>query len=1094
MSEYQFVEKPFLEQLEALGWTIIEHNGIPKDPALSHREDFREILLKDIFIEYVKRINTDNKKHEWLTDKQLTEIYNGILDHPHKTLIEANRDVFSILLGGGENKIVMDNELTGESSVAIKLIDFENPGNNSFTAISQFRIDTPGTAKDFIIPDIVLFVNGMPLVVIECKYPTSVTANAMDEGIRQLMRYAGKRNEFEGITGKEGDERLFWFNQIIISTFGDTAKYASISAVAEDHFLEWKDIYPTNFREYNPPFGKERSQEVLIQGMLPPSTLLDIIRSFIIYREDEGKRLTKIICRYQQYRAVLKANERMLTGKTNFERSGVIWHTQGSGKSLTMVFLIRSMRYISGLSDYKILLVNDRIDLEVQLTDTARLTGETIYRVDSAASLKEKLAHEDSGVYMVMIHKFIEKDTNIPDYLKDILVNDSDEVKNYGKDDLLKDFKLLDEVNPSEKILILIDEAHRSQGNLMNLNMFNAFPNSTKIAFTGTPLITERHKKKTHDTFGTYIDKYKLQDAVNDGATLAIIYEGKTADAAINQKSEFDRKFEDLFKDRPAKELEAIKRKYGTLGDILEADKYIEEISKDLVKHYADYILPNGFKAQVVTNSQIAAVRYWKHIDSALEERLEIEKNKTPNNKSLISLLEMTKTAAVISGQGTNEDPDITRARKHAAKMNAIENFKKKFDVSKPETGMAVLIVCDMLLTGFDAPIEQVMYINKRLKEHNLLQAIARVNRTASGKQKGFIIDYIGIGNHLKEALEMYASDDRDDILNAMKDISTEIPVLQDRYQRLLNLFIDKGVSGIKDYVEFRIKDPKEQFDILEKAIEVLEDIKTRANFDIYLKNYLKSLDVILPHPIANDYILPAKAFGHIMNRARNRYKDDTISLTGIGNKVRNLIDEHLISLGINPVVAPVELLSKDFKISLDKNKSKKAAASEMEHAIRKHIKVQLDSDPAYYEKMSEKLDNILKNYHEDIDERYKALLSLFDEVKEGRKDGEAGLDLHKEMPFYDLMIKYAFGDNVAVKDEVKEQLISITQESVTLITQRIKLIDFWNRGPEQDSLKRDLQEVFLLSGVTELQTVENKLIPEFMALAKRKKDELAAD
>jgi len=1089
MSEYTFVEKPFLEQLAALGWEVIKQSGIPRDPALSFRTDFKEILLKEIFKHSIRQINTDNGKH-WLTDRQCEDIYNEVLDHPHKSLVEANRDVFNLLIGGGEHKIVMDNEETGEQSIAVKLIDFDNPRNNSLIAIEQFRVDTPGTAREFIIPDIVLFVNGMPLVVVECKYPTEVTSNAMYEGIRQLMRYCNRRKYLEGITDREGDERLFWFNQVLISTYGDEARFASITATDEEHFLEWKDIYPESYREYTPPMGRERSQEQLIQGMLAPEILLDILRSFIVFKEDEGRSVIKVLCRYQQYRAVYKSIQRMLTGKTPETRSGVVWHTQGSGKSLTMVFLVRKMRHVKGLSDYKILMVNDRVDLEEQLTETARLTGETVMHVDSSDKMKTELSKDDSVVAMVMIHKFFERDRDIPDYLQDIIAAESKGEYHYRKDDLLPEYKLLDVVNPSEKILILIDEAHRTQSSLLNLNMFNAFPHSTKIAFTGTPLITDTHSKKTHETFGTYIDKYKLQDAVNDGATLSILYEGRTEDAAITNKAEFDRKFEDLFKDRSEKEIEMIKKKYGTYGDILEAEKYIQEIAKDLVNHYVDFILPNQFKAQVVTSSQIAAIRYRKHIDEALKERLEIEKAKEPIDETLIKLLSFVKTAVIISGQGTNEDPEITRARKDAARLNVIENFKKKFNFHDPNTGVALLIVCDMLLTGFDAPVEQVMYINKKIREHNLLQAIARVNRTARGKEKGFIVDYIGIGNHLKEALEIYASDDRDDILNAMKDMSTEIPILKDRYQRLINLFRDNGVDRIEDYVEFKIKDPNEQIDVLEKAIEVMEDIKLRATFDIYLKNYLKSLDVVFPDQVATRFVPSAKAFGHIHNRVRNRYKDETITLSGVGNKVKRLINEHLVSLGINPVVPPVELLSKDFKLAIKGHSSKKAAASEMEHAIRKHIKVNLDYDPAYYQKMSEKLENILRTHHDDIDVTYKSLLDLYDEIKEGRKEGVEGLDLKQEMPFYDLIVKIAF--NTTMEDSsMQHKLADLVRQAVDLISKRITVVDFWNRPTEQDGLKRELRDVFLFSGIDEIIEHESELTPEFLALAKRKRDEI---
>jgi len=396
-----------------------------------------------------------------------------------------------------------------------------------------------------------------------------------------------------------------------------------------------------------------------------------------------------------------------------------------------------------------------------------------------------------------------------------------------------------------------------------------------------------------------------------------------------------------------------------------------------------------------------------------------------------------------------------------------------------------------MLLTGFDAPIEQVMYISKKIREHNLLQAIARVNRVAEGKSKGFIVDYIGIGNHLKEALEIYASDDREDIIESMKDISTEIPILQDRYQRLLNIFLDHGVSRIREYVEFEIKDPQEQFDVLEKAIEILEDVEIRANFDVFLKNFLKSLDVIFPNPIGNKYVPPARAFGHIHNRARNRYKDDSISLAGVGNKVKKLIDEHLISLGINPVVPPVELLSKDFYISIKKHTTKRAAASEMEHAIRKHIKVNLEYDPVYYEKLSEKLQKILEAHKDDVKVCFESLMKLFEEIKAGRKEGEDGLDTKIEMPFYDLLVNVAFDDK-DIPDDTKEIVKTLIKESVKMISERTRLVDFWKRAPEQDSLKRELRDILVFSDVDEIINTEEEIITEFMALAKRKRDELA--
>jgi len=279
-------------------------------------------------------------------------------------------------------------------------------------------------------------------------------------------------------------------------------------------------------------------------------------------------------------------------------------------------------------------------------------------------------------------------------------------------------------VNPSERILLMIDEAHRTQGSDLGENLFEVFPNAARIAFTGTPLITDQHgSKRTVKRFGEYIDTYKLMDAVHDGATLQILYEGRTADSALMDKHGFDTKFEDLFGNRSEEELAAIKKKYGASGDILEAEQRIAAISRDLVAHYIDNILPDGFKAQVVCHSKLAAIRYQRAIREALAERLDREKLQPVPDLSLIRRIAFLKAVVVISSDSTNELAAITEARKEAKRWNAVENFCKPFDFDDPDkelSGIAFLIVCDMLLTGFDAPVEQVMYIDKRLREHNL--------------------------------------------------------------------------------------------------------------------------------------------------------------------------------------------------------------------------------------------------------------------------------------------------------------------------------------------------------------------------------------
>ena len=486
MSEYTEVESPFLTQLKNLGWIVIEHpeGVIPTDPSISLRENFREIVIKGEFKKAIKYINRLEDNREWLTDKQLNDLYNDLTNINYKSLQEANKAITDLLVNSKPR--VDKNELTGEDNVAVKLIDFDNIENNSFVAINQYRVDTVGTVKKCIIPDIVLFINGIPVVVIECKVASCYATNPMEEGITQLLRYQNRRLNTAGNVEKEGEEQLFYYNQFMISTYGDEARVGTISS-GYDHFLPWKSIYPKKYQEYELPLGKERSQEILVQGMLNKENIIKIIQNFIIYKpiDTDGKIEIKIVCRYQQFRAVSKTIDRLLSGKTYKDRSGVIWHTQGSGKSLTMVFLVRQMRNIETLKDYKVLMVNDRTDLEEQLAETAKLTGETIDIVENSRELKSKLSTNSSNVTLVMMHKFGDKRVNQDD--EDTLIS-----LGLQKEDILPQIEALGVVNNSDRILILIDESHRTQNNPFGLagNLFKAFPNSSKIAFTGTPLIT----------------------------------------------------------------------------------------------------------------------------------------------------------------------------------------------------------------------------------------------------------------------------------------------------------------------------------------------------------------------------------------------------------------------------------------------------------------------------------------------------------------------------------------------------------------------------------------------------------------------------
>lgn len=1079
MSEYTEVEQPFLQQLAALGWTVIDQGqGIPQNPQASLRPNFRQWLLPEVFDQAVRHLNRTADGQAWLTDSQLDDLRQQLHQQPsHIPLVQANEAVQALLFKAQVN----DNVLTGEADPVVQLIDFQHPERNQFHAINQFRVDTPGCVKDFIVPDIVLFVNGIPLVVVECKKTSAHCANPLQEALEQLQRYMNRRPKTEQAGLKEGEPRLFHSNLLLVRSTGQAADYGTITS-GEEHFYAWKTQFPQPDGEAASMTGQQR----LIAGLLPPANLLQVLRCCAVFMDTDGGPRVKVVARYQQFRAAGRIVQRLREGPTPAERSGVVWHTQGSGKSLTMVFLARMLRTSADLSDFKIVLVNDRQDLEEQLGDTATLIGGKVNIIESRAGLRQQLASDSSDINMVMIHKFQEHKLTLSPAVAEAL----------GSYEAMPPGKTFGEVNPSERIILLIDEAHRTQSSDLGDNLFEAFPNATRIAFTGTPLITQRHgDKKTHKRFGSYIDTYRLLDAVDDGTTLRILYEGKTADTALKEKHDFDTAFEDLFRERSPAELEAIKKKYGATGDIFEAEQRINAIATDLVAHYIANILPNGFKAQVVCHSKLACLRYQKGIEAALAKRIDQEAAAATPDTELLRQLRFLKTAVVISSDGTNEDAAITAVRKQAREMNAVENFCRSFNLDDPEqshTGIAFLIVCDMLLTGFDAPIEQVMYLDKKLREHTLLQAIARTNRVKRGKQRGYIVDYVGLASHLTEALTLYAaSDELTELRDGMKDIASELPVLEERYQRLLQNFVTLGVPDIQAFVEGHLPDMAANVRVAQAAVTALANDPARADFDVHLKKFLASLDIILPRPAAQPYRVPAARLGYLLHVAKERYKDASLHLGQAGEKVKALINQHLISLGINPKVPPVELLAEDFLSQLNQHAqgSEQAKASEMEHALRKHCTVHHHEDPAFYQRLSEKIDALLVQHQEQWDLLVEKFSALRSEALAGRQQTPG--DVSPEVaPFFDYILKEGFA-SASVDAAQRPAFLALMETTVDILQDTLGSLDFWRNPDKQRQVRGRLKIEIMKAGLPELKQNAERVAVAIMSLAKSRHEVL---
>jgi type I restriction enzyme R subunit len=458
--------------------------------------------------------------------------------------------------------------------------------------------------------------------------------------------------------------------------------------------------------------------------------------------------------------------------------------------------------------------------------------------------------------------------------------------------DLLTETEARAPLNPAKNVFVLIDEAHRSQYGILAANMRAALPNACFLGFSGTPI--DRKDRSTRSTFGPYLDTYTIQQAVADGATVPIFYESRMANLQVLGRS-LDRLFERVFADLSAEHREAIKQRYATERAIAGAPRRIETISRDLLEHYTSFIQPDGFKAQIVAVSREAAVAYKETLDE----------------------LHAPLSAVIISGEKGDQDPIARHLTTEEQRRGLIARF---LDPADP---LAILVVCDLLLTGFDAPVEQVMYLDAPLREHTLLQAIARVNRTAEGKDYGLVVDYWGVSGKLQEALDIFFPDD---VKGAMTPKSDELPRLQGRHAAVRRFFL-------------RVADK----DDLEACLSVLRPEDVRAEFDVAFRRFTQSLDLMLPDPQVLPYVDDLRWLGKIRKAAGARFRDDKLDVSEYGAKVKKLIEESVVAERIQILTQRVSLFSKELDEKLVALKNDEAKASEMEHAILDEIHVKLD-------------------------------------------------------------------------------------------------------------------------------------------------------
>ncbi len=943
--ELNMVEKEILKDLQKMGYEVRDATD---DDLADERENLKEVVLQDRLKQAIKRINP------WISNRNIGKAVNDLKKIKLTDPMQINKAVHKKLV---QHTTVTQDLGEGRKKQTVKFIDYKNPENNDFLAVRQFKV----AGKENIIPDIVVFVNGLPMGVIECKSPT--IANPKHEAVNQLRRYQNVRK----VERAEGAEELFYYNQFIVGAWKEGAVSAGYKA-PEEVFKAWKDPYPADKSQVKEKFGKEKisNQDKLIYSLFKKDRFLEMIRFFTIF-EDSGQGMAKIIARYQQYRAVKKAIKRIKNRGGAKKQGGVIWHTQGSGKSFTMLFLGLKLKQIK--DNPTLLIVTDRTALDDQIKSTFEQSGfPNPKQAQSIDDLKTKLKEAAGQTITTLVHKFQEKDEE-------------------------KEFPLL---SKDRDIYVMTDEAHRTQYGFLAGNMRKALPNAFYIGFSGTPI--EKEKKSTSRTFGQYIDKYTIDQSIEDGTTLPIFYQNRKSEVSL-VGDDLDQITDRLMKDRTEEEKEEIRKRYVREQDLAEAEDVIEKKALDLINHFEEKV-SDPFKAMVVTVSRRAAGIYGKKI-------------KELNGPE----------AAVIVSRQHNDEVEIKNLIPETDETRAKKRFKD------PNDPLKILIVCDKLLTGFDAPVAQVMYLDKPLKDHNLLQAIARVNRPYEDKNYGLVIDYYGVSTNIKEALNKFSSQDVQSAMIELTHDEKVISKLEAAHRKATSYFNGFELSN------------------LEKCVEILGDEEKRLEFNQAFKQFSKYMDIVLPEQEAMAYRDDLKKLGEIYQMAKNRYRDEYMDLAGIGKKVREMVKDHVRSSEIeilNP--EPISIMdSKEFSRELEKLESNKAKASEMEHAVKHEISVQMDKDPVYYKSLQEKVEKLINQYNqkrieeeEVIEELEKVIEDIRSRDEKAKKKGfssETGLSFYNQI---NSIIEGDLSDKEAVK--LTKSLMEVIEDKVGVVDWKSKL------------------------------------------------------
>lgn len=917
-NEMSTSQRPAIEVLQKLGYKYIseEENKNLRNNILT------DVIFKDILAKKLNEINSYEYKGEKykFSASTIGQAIKDLNEDLVTGLISTNEKIYDLLTLG---KSYQENMVDGtKRSFDIKYIDFEHPENNDFYVTEEFSV-LRMNGKDYARPDIVLFVNGIPLAVIECKDASVPIIQAISQNIRnQKPDYI---------------PQLFKFIQIVMAANKNETKYATCGT-PDKFWSTWNEQYVERQNELlnKTVIGRQvTKQDRDIISLFEKERFLELIKDFIIF--EAGK---KKICRYQQYFAVKAMLERIKHDK----KGGVVWHTQGSGKSITMVYITKKLMEDKEIQNPQVVIVTDRVDLDKQIHKTFNRIGVEAARATTGNNLTDLIKNEKIRVITTVVNKF---------------------------ETVVKSGISVDAPNT----FILVDEGHRTQYGEINRRMQEVFKGAIYISFTGTPIM--KRDRNIFDKFGGLIHKYSLDDALKDKSIVPLIYEGKMVDQEVSKEA-IDMRLDMLTRNLTSEQKIEVMKKWSRFEKVASSEQRLELIAWDIASNYNQTLKGTGFNAMLACNKKVEAVKYYNIFKDEFPE-LEVA--------VVISSPDMRE------GEGSIDEDTNDIVKKFY--INAISNYKNEEEYeetikSKFINGdIDILIVVDKLLTGFDAPKASTLYLDKQIKEHNLLQAIARVNRLCDGKDYGYIVDYRGLLGELDKALTMYQEAgleefNEEDIKSSVYYIDTEINNMFEAYEELKELF--KDIKNKNDLEEYEV---------------LLEDEKIRKDFYNKLCKFGSMLGIILPSDQAY-YKVGKEKIGELRKAlvfyqklratVKLRYSE-TIDHKEYEAKMQKLLDNYVVAKEMMRITEPVDITdAENFDKELEKMGTDRGKADAIRTRLIRTISEKSKEDPAYYKKFSTRIEETIEAYRNRriTDSEY---LQKMQDIKEDFRKGNSGIN-----------------------------------------------------------------------------------------------------